>query len=283
MGTGITTISSMCCCSVTCRSQVDSVTEKMVKRAIADITRNSNVMDNGSDVWVEISDLPGILTAAGCAATKFSVEAALTSLDSILPGIESESICLQELLAVYSIHTRLPVPEQKQTEKHSATTNSVLNKETTTWRYKGANTTMVPGSSASSDARNFISLPSRASVAAGPKMTEHEIRRLFKKLDISGEQKLTFMGIKTALEVYSNPSDQVPAVDDAYIRDWIRTFDKGSKGYIDFNDFFAIFEDIGSRNDVKLPIGASESGKQTLGSTTNTPNEDVLRRLVLFL
>ena len=62
--------------------------------------------------------------------------------------------------------------------------------------------------------------------------------REFRRLDITGEGRLTYLNLKTALQLRG-----VEGADDGTVKRWVRENDRGAKGYVDFNDYQAIFAD----------------------------------------
>jgi Ca2+-binding EF-hand superfamily protein len=59
----------------------------------------------------------------------------------------------------------------------------------------------------------------------------HPTEELFRSLDILKENKLSFLSLKTALELRDE------AYDDRAIMSWIQVHDRSGKGYMDLNDF----------------------------------------------
>jgi hypothetical protein len=69
-----------------------------------------------------------------------------------------------------------------------------------------------------------------------------EIATEFRRLDLMGEGRLTYLSLKTALEL------REVAVSDHDIRNWIREYDLGSKGYVDLSDYEHIYREAGTLN-----------------------------------
>eukprot|EP01041_Mallomonas_annulata_P000830 gene830-1612_t len=76
-------------------------------------------------------------------------------------------------------------------------------------------------------------LPAKSSV---PK-SKQAILEEFRKLDFANDGKLTFLSMKCAMEM----NDLIGYISDADIRQWIRQYDRGNKGYLDLNDFQNIY------------------------------------------
>lgn len=62
-----------------------------------------------------------------------------------------------------------------------------------------------------------------------------DVRATFRRLDLLGEGRLTFLSLRTALAL---ADVQEP---ETRIREWLRLYDRGGKGYVDVTDFQAIF------------------------------------------
>jgi len=63
------------------------------------------------------------------------------------------------------------------------------------------------------------------------------VLREFRRLDLAGEGRLTYLSVKSALDL-EGLGDQVA---DSDIRQWLRQHDQGNKGYVDLNDFQKIY------------------------------------------
>lgn len=73
----------------------------------------------------------------------------------------------------------------------------------------------------------------------------------FKRLDINGEGRMTYLTLKSALELRG-----VTAADST-IRKWLKQADRGGKGYVDFSDYKSIytdFEGLSSRDYSVSPV-----------------------------
>ena len=240
---------------------------------------------------MDISDIPSILESAGCSATNYSVVAALTSLDALLPGLHDGALSFQELLAIHKIHCLHPIADDDlPTAKkawNSAQTEKVSNRGTTegtnSWRYLE-----TEESKKTPIKTKVLSLPTRSNIRQEPPLTASEIKRVFKQFDVTGEQKLTFMGIKTAFELYYDQTNydtsQENIVDDSFIREWIKTYDRGLKGFVDLSDFNEIYNEADGQNFKSNSNIQSNKVHQKAPETRNVPNnhevpsEDVLRR-----
>lgn len=96
-------------------------------------------------------------------------------------------------------------------------------------------------------------------------LSRSEIVSEFKKLDITGEGRLTFLTLKTALEIRD------VQIDDTVIRGWLRTYDLGDKGYVDFSDFEMIYRDaaMNTASTRAATAGAGTGAGSRLFATTN--------------
>lgn len=108
------------------------------------------------------------------------------------------------------------------------------------------------------------------------------IKEEFRRLDILSEQRLTFLNLKSALELREvRETDQT-------VRNWFREHDRGSKGYIDYSDYAAIYEDDDNDLSSTINVGnGSGSNNSTRGyssyddsstSKKTTAKTDLLRQ-----
>lgn len=108
------------------------------------------------------------------------------------------------------------------------------------------------------------------------------IKEEFRRLDILSEQRLTFLNLKSALELREvRETDQT-------VRNWFREHDRGSKGYIDYSDYAAIYEDDDNDLSSTINVGnGSGSNNSTRGyssyddsstSKKTTTKTDLLRQ-----
>ena len=68
------------------------------------------------------------------------------------------------------------------------------------------------------------------------------IKEEFRRLDIVGENRLTILNLRSALELREVREP------DSVIRQWFSEHDRGGKGYIDFKDYQAIYEHASNSN-----------------------------------
>lgn len=68
-----------------------------------------------------------------------------------------------------------------------------------------------------------------------PSASPSHIAAEFKRLDLTGEGRLTYLTLKSALEL------REVHVQDSDVRAWLREADRGSKGYVDFQDYQDIY------------------------------------------
>lgn len=81
---------------------------------------------------------------------------------------------------------------------------------------------------------NSWTLPFRGNVE--PQSLEY-IHSEFRRLDILGEGRITYLNLRSALEL------REVEVDDVTVRKWMKVNDHRSKGFVDINDYVAIFKD----------------------------------------
>jgi Ca2+-binding EF-hand superfamily protein len=66
-------------------------------------------------------------------------------------------------------------------------------------------------------------------------LTNEKITQEFRELDLTGEGRLKFLPLRSALELRECD------MSDEDIRRWLRESDRHGKGYVDLNDYLAIF------------------------------------------
>ena len=248
---------------------IDPAIEDMVRRALNECQPDDVLKDSGDNVlWADMQMLPSVINRTGSyMATPLSVSSAIAKLESFLPGLSTGQFCLEEILAIHRIHS---------TNGHTISLDDVAVSDTTdskpsSWRYQGEGRTLgtIPSETADTLQSNdtVLSLPTRASASKIPEMSEREIWRSFEKFDITGDHKLTFLNIKSALELYN--SNAPTRIDDSQIREWIRDNDPQNKGYVDFDSYRSIFSTVsgystpGSR-DRAQPRSAESSKKEDI-------------------
>lgn len=105
------------------------------------------------------------------------------------------------------------------------------------------------------------------------------IKEEFRRLDILSEQRLTFLNLKSALELREvRETDQT-------VRNWFREHDRGSKGYIDYYDYAAIYEeedDVDLSSSIKISSNNSSRGfssyDESSSSKKTAAKTDLLRQ-----
>lgn len=78
-----------------------------------------------------------------------------------------------------------------------------------------------------------------------------EVALEFKRLDINGEGRLTYLTLKSALELRGVQTS------DSTIRRWLQQADRGGKGYVEFSDYQSLYTDFersSSREYCKSPV-----------------------------
>jgi hypothetical protein len=220
-----------------------------------------------------MSLLPAVLHKAGCNATPISISSTLASLEIFLPGLSSGNFCLEEILAIQRAHGH-GGDAGRGGEPGVASATRPPEAKASSWRYQGGGqrpgdeTAVIPSTNNSS--APGLSLPTRESVARDPALSEREIWRSFEKFDVTGDHKLTFLSIKSAIELYNGDTwKTVSLVDDSQIRDWIRHHDLERKGYVDFENYKKIFSGgaagySGSSREQALPQSAETAKREEL-------------------
>lgn len=118
-----------------------------------------------------------------------------------------------------------------------------------------------------SDNVSHWKLPRRGQVKIkSRKLIEDE----FKKLDISSEGRLTFLTLKSALELRDIYVDG----GDSEIRAWLTEYDRGAKGYVDLGDYVSIYQ-------TNFPTKSLTSLDLNGGIDTIEEQEKVLRHAFL--
>ena len=130
---------------------------------------------------------------------------------------------------------------------------------------------------AGSSGQNLFSLPVRGLVSSKGR-SDSSIEEEFSRLDILGEGRLTLKSIKMALEL------QGVEMEDYSIRKWLRESDREEKGYVDLEDYKAIYSPLSpSRkydgkefgNSIKLYNSANSVGKTNFSASLSlSPQKD---------
>ena len=215
------------------------------------------------DVWVQTEDVGDIVALTGLNVKDHAVADAIRALRSNLPGLSGGAgkLCFQELLALYKYLQDAP-PRNVLGSSSSSSSSSAAGAGAGGGRgERGATRSFKPvhGSdafnrgvdesefrpSSTSGARLGSSAPASSTGAGGyslpfrataPQIPPSQRSKDFRRLDVTGEGRLTFLTLKSALELRD------VHVDDATVRRWLQECDRGAKGYVDFADYEAIFE-----------------------------------------
>jgi Ca2+-binding EF-hand superfamily protein len=175
-------------------------------------------------IWVKSSDLADILMLAGLVLDERLVqERVLAVMKPFIPGVESGRISLQELLVIYTACCDEKDSLQPQAASHGSSVESSSKemKISTRWR-----------------------LPFKGHVTTRP--SAKAITEEFRRLDIVGEGRLTFLGLKSALMLREAPED------DATIRSWLREHDRKGKGFVDLDDYRSIYAEVSDEPPVNV-------------------------------
>lgn len=217
-------------------------------------------------IWADMIAMPAILNKAGnCMATPLSVASAIASLENFLPGLKSGNFCIEEILAIHRNHACNNGNEKLLEGDLDKILPPRAPERSSSWRYQGvAQTVGTSTNNHTLDDCNELTLPTKDFLAKGGFLSEKDIWHSFKKFDITGDHKLTFMSIKTALDLYNSRTGAV--IDDSRIREWIRENDPQNKGYVDFDNYRSIFlkssGHSNSQNSQQSQIYSSDAAKR---------------------
>ena len=226
-----------------------------------------------SALWVKYDDLAEVLMIMGLPASDDSVARAIRALKPLLPGVTSEVYSFQELVVIHRYHLDRPVGGREQ--GHLAVDKSkkegkgnVIGQNVDNQRKKLAES-MVEDRSIDgmgqgwelpfrSTLRSLITAASSLPPWAASKTSSitatdpAKVASEFDRLDLNGEGRLTYMYLKTALEI------RRVIVDDVTVKRWMKENDRGNKGYVDFSDYQAIYTDAFASS--TTTTGVSEEG-----------------------
>jgi Ca2+-binding EF-hand superfamily protein len=206
-----------------------------------------------TEIWVGTDEVSDILMLNGNNnATEEAVGSAVYDLKHLLPGLPTGKLCFQELLAVeraLDAGADLEDTNELRLEKRRRDKNAL------------ASTDGGPASGAAP------APSSRMAKTTGTSFDDSRARaEEFKRLDLTGEGRLTFLTMKSALEIRGE------SVPDSGIRQWLRDNDSGSKGYVDIDDFMQAS---------RTPEAALVNAEGPLGAPRAAPGADAQRREVL--
>jgi hypothetical protein len=216
-----------------------------------------------------------ILLLAGSPANEASVTYALRTMRNLLPGVSSGRLSFHEVLTIYKLHidrpdiaatsgasadsfvlgvgsgTRDNLRSSAENRRRGPTAESRSDTEKRVPRDSDSSkrpldySSSVPITSAppllSDDAEVYPVGRSKASGWQLPfRSTVRMISRAaileeFRRLDITGEGRLNYLNLKSALELREVEAD------DLTVRRWLKENDRGSKGYVDYSDYESIY------------------------------------------
>lgn len=214
--------------------------------------------EESGNVWVKGEDIADVLLLAGNNVTDETVEAAIQQLRNFLPGIISGKFCLQELLAINEFALDLrrdapaaPVRTARAPKPSKAKAEVVVpNPLSSSQEFKANEERMHQVS------QGTWRLPFRGQTRP---ISKAAIKEEFRRLDcIQGEGRLTMLNLRSALELREVRENEQT------VREWFKATDRGDKGYIDLQDYEAIYE--------------GSSGRSDLGSGTLGTSQSPLRR-----
>ena len=224
-----------------------------------------------SNVWVAVEEVADVLMVAGLKTADADTDKSLATLAHMLPGLTGvRKLSFQELLTVYhdvahGKKSTSPAVSAPVGGAVSARGNGNSRLRTELPNKAEANNLRIDS------ARRNVTLPASLGRFKAWKPTEQE----FRDLDIKDEGKLTYLSLKSSLEI----RDEHVSDDD--IRQWIRTNDKGAKGFVDIQDFMRATSFIGSAASINM----SSTERIQSGQTERTQQKfqerdkiDVLKR-----
>jgi len=97
----------------------------------------------------------------------------------------------------------------------------------------------------------------------------NKIKEEFQRLDVLGEGKLTYLTLRSALELHDIQ------VEDSLLRKWLVSVDRKSKGYVDLEDYVHIYEAMNSHtaDDDDIVIGINQYSRNSLSLKNETRAE----------
>jgi hypothetical protein len=114
-------------------------------------------------------------------------------------------------------------------------------------------------------------------------ISEAEVIREFAKLDLVGEGRLTFLTVKSALELMrASGTSSNDDMDDVVVRGWLRDHDQGAKGYVDMADFRRIFANVisdGNDENYHALNAGNGTGRINHDFTSTRDRDDRINRL----
>ena len=169
------------------------------------------------DLWVKEENLISVFRKAGLVCNPRTLSSAMNTMKSFIS--EEKSHSFHECCALAECH-------QKDTSR-SAHDHSNTDDLQDSVHFSTAATTAGVLNTKESDVFRF--LPHEESPPV-------DISRHFSRLDITGEGRLTFLTLRSALEILG-----CSRIEDSHIRHWIKSHDHGEKGFVDWDDFQEIF------------------------------------------
>jgi hypothetical protein len=211
--------------------------------------------------WVELEDVVEVLLLSGINATDSVLAAAIKAMRVFLPGLAEKRFSFQEILMLVKylheshdltlrgeLDSRPRAAESATASIRNAFASAPEDDNTKFGKMMGTSTQKMEGKKSEQlqstkhhqpTSKSKWRLPTHETAEA---LTRGEINNEFRKLDVMGEGRLTYLTLKTALEI----RDIV--IDDDALRRWIREYDIGNKGYVDFSDYEMIFRDAAASN-----------------------------------
>ena len=243
-----------------------------------------------SGLWVKHDDIAEVLMIMGLPASDDSVARAIRALKPLLPGVTSEVYSFQELVLIHRYHLDRPVTGRGSEHEHLSVDKArkggkgdVTSQNVDNQRKKLAESMEedrgIDGMGQGwelpfrSTIRSLIAAAASLPPWAASKTTitatdPAKVASEFDRLDLNGEGRLTYMYLKTALEI------RRVIVDDVTVKRWMKENDRGNKGYVDFSDYQAIYTDAFASTASELPEEGDgvRSGRGRVGRETRDSN-----------
>jgi len=289
-------------------TEVDPQTaDKLLKAATPYTTSGGgiSVMDEsstspvvGRGVWVRSDEVTDILMLAGINQSEVHTAETVRGVRRFLPGMATGKLCFQEVLCIYVAARDRPQGDgglgsgssmtaggsdtggQKRTAEFSKSLKPQHNRAPFADPFHGGAdesvyakdrmTTKTKATASGAGAGERWSLPFRATAVQIPKST---ISAEFRRLDLRGEGRLNFLGLKAALEL------REVHLEDALIRQWLKESDKGGKGYVTFDDYESIYTECqGGQAPAGIGISREHQRYGTLDASAGATRSSALAK-----
>lgn len=206
-----------------------------------------------SAIWIAVEEVADVLMVSGLKSADAETAKSLSCFAHMLPGMSGGRLSFQELLTVYSDVASGERSASPIGQPHGGASGATSGGRIVPERHS-LKSDQSERSEASSDLprqrtrgsdvpiKKHATLPSNM----GRPTAWAPIEREFRDLDIMNDGRLTYMSMKSSLEIRDEH------VADDSIRQWIRSNDRGSKGFVDLQDFMRATSFVGSNSSMLL-------------------------------